>query len=802
MESSLSLEETNKIRISLGLKPLVDDGAPADVTEKTAEDNFADVREKERAAKRTSELKAKLDKKKNQRELNRRLVGTTLGDEDGGDDARNWVKRSKKKEKELAKKRQQDLDNMDQMHLAEYSEKDLAGLKVSHDLSVLEDGENRILTLKDSRILDNEEDELQNVDMAEVERDKRRNELKKARKDYTGFDDDEFGPNAVAGVRRGVLMKYDEDIDGPTESNFRLGAPAPKSAAALAEEVRAAEMVNKTLLTIDYAKNQESSDYLQEGDVGFKKPKTKKKRSTRKHEPELVDASSAPAAPSSSMDVDEKPVIPNMDSNFVDDDDLQSVLAMARRRKLKKPKVATADEIAAKIAQDRQAEAEAEASAPAVSSEAKPGVLEFDDTSEFVRSITYDPTAAVKKEPIVVTINTKPTADDDSDDEMQDGDQALREMDAGVRVKEEEEDSDLEMGEEATEAMLSAIEDAIKQSEAANGGDVKPKIGTSSQQTVGRGMAAALNILRQQGLLQGASAEVRDREQTQKDKDTWLADYRHRQAQRELDRLRSKGGQSKDQVQREWENKQREQAEARDTMELFANYRPDVEIKYHDEDGRVLTTKEAWKALSHKFHGKGSGRAKLEKRLKKIEEERKREAMGSGDTPLSMQAAFQIRQERAGQAHMILSVGNRGAVPQATEFLDAPITKKDKGKNKKKDVTKKEAVSDITGFTANSLPILGADTIIPSRPSPYPSGASGAVISGEPTAASSPAPMRSGFTRIGSTTAGDASAPGSGSGTPVLAEERSKIQIGFAPMSAAKRKAVDQPLGSPPPKRR
>lgn len=33
---------------------------------------------------------------------------------------------------------------------------DLEGLKVSHDLSQLEDGESHILTLKDSRILDGE----------------------------------------------------------------------------------------------------------------------------------------------------------------------------------------------------------------------------------------------------------------------------------------------------------------------------------------------------------------------------------------------------------------------------------------------------------------------------------------------------------------------------------------------------------------------------------------------------------------------------------------------------------------------
>ena len=48
MEESISLEETNKIRISLGLKPLSatkDDSA--DSQEKQAEDNFAKKKEQE-----------------------------------------------------------------------------------------------------------------------------------------------------------------------------------------------------------------------------------------------------------------------------------------------------------------------------------------------------------------------------------------------------------------------------------------------------------------------------------------------------------------------------------------------------------------------------------------------------------------------------------------------------------------------------------------------------------------------------------------------------------------------------------
>ena len=60
------------------------------------------------------------------------------------------------------------------------------------------------------------EDELQNVDMAESERDKERNELKTKRKGYTGYDDDEFAGGAD-GLKRSVLAKYDEELNGPQE---------------------------------------------------------------------------------------------------------------------------------------------------------------------------------------------------------------------------------------------------------------------------------------------------------------------------------------------------------------------------------------------------------------------------------------------------------------------------------------------------------------------------------------------------------------------------------------------------------
>lgn len=50
-------------------------------------------------------------------------------------------------------------------------------------------------------------------------------------------------------------------------------------------------------------------------------------------------------------------------------------------------------------------------------------------------------------------------------------------------------------------------------------------------------------------------------------------------------------------------------------------YKPDVKITYTDDKGRMLDQKEAFRYLSHRFHGKGSGKKKTEKRIQKFQEE-------------------------------------------------------------------------------------------------------------------------------------------------------------------------------------
>ena len=45
-------------------------------------------------------------------------------------------------------------------------------------------------------------------------------------------------------------------------------------------------------------------------------------------------------------------------------------------------------------------------------------------------------------------------------------------------------------------------------------------------------------------------------------------------------------------------------------------------LEYVDDSGREMSQKEAFRYLSHKFHGKGSGKIKTEKRQRKIAEDK------------------------------------------------------------------------------------------------------------------------------------------------------------------------------------
>ncbi|XP_062604721.1 U4/U6.U5 tri-snRNP-associated protein 1-like, partial [Saccostrea cucullata] len=240
---SLSIEETNRIRAKLGLKPL-DVGSEKKQTDEgfliTKEGDVHKPAMSLTEKKETEKLKERIQKMKDKRKIKDQLGKVkTLGESDSEDDTTAWVKKSrqKQKEKELAEKRAKQLMELDEAfgledivkeefkdNKKEYTSKDLRGLKVEHSVDRFKDGQSIILTLQDKGVLDEDEgDTLVNVNLVDDEKAEKNVELKKKKPDYNPYDTgdvDEFGMFKP----KNVLDKYDEEIEGVRREKFELGS--------------------------------------------------------------------------------------------------------------------------------------------------------------------------------------------------------------------------------------------------------------------------------------------------------------------------------------------------------------------------------------------------------------------------------------------------------------------------------------------------------------------------------------------------------------------------------------------------
>lgn len=432
---------------------------------------------------------------------------------------------------------------------------------------------------------------------------------------------------------------------------------------------------------------------------------------------------------------------------MVDDDSLQSALARQRREKSRKNAAAIkrlADEQTQAAASGTNspmtADADGEGDIVVKQEEEKEdedeGGLIFDDTSEFVRNISK-PSAAVppppRSQPVSQSVAPGPSSVASVSIEARDGGDGAMEVDS-VPVT-------AVVKEESPEATVK-VED-----------DGQGYGGTSSEVYVSGGLSDTLRLMRQQGLVKERTEEERQRDEAYRMQQEFAARRRLDEidVQQQIQARRAqgqagntKGGMNAAQRQREMENKQRERDLAYREQELMKHYNPNVNIQYRDEFGREMNSKEAWKHLSHRFHGKGSGTKKQEKRLQKIEDERKQERMNSGDTPLSTNAAFQARQERLGSATMILSVGNKATAPGLENFQTSTsgveMTKQPKAGSSKRPGG---------GQDFNLTPTLGSTA----------SGSATPTVEG--SAAS--APKKAGFRRVGKREAEEAPSPASDS---------------------------------------
>lgn len=206
----LSVEETNKLREKLGLAPLRTN------TNKEVHKPAENTGEKEESLQRIQQAKLR----RQVEDGAARVFGTsTLGLNDQSDvnkkddeEALSWAERMRKQKTTSAKKSKKKKGVQPKDQKLDYGETDLEGMQVRNNMTGLEAGEEAVLTLADAPILETktfvsnkvvglneEEDALENVGLTEQE--KQRDGLRKKRMlemgmgragGYAGFDDDEF----------------------------------------------------------------------------------------------------------------------------------------------------------------------------------------------------------------------------------------------------------------------------------------------------------------------------------------------------------------------------------------------------------------------------------------------------------------------------------------------------------------------------------------------------------------------------------------------------------------------------------
>lgn len=643
--ADLSIDEANKIRLSMGLpalpggsvstaqdglvfKPAKEnddsDDEPAstiDTRQAAAHDNWLKLNAEQEAKKKREERAAAIKRERERAARTAILEGKGLADDDNADDDMAWLKGSKKRQKKIlkAEQMQKELEERERQarEAMQYTENDLAGVKVGHEVDQFDDGEDQILVLKDTAVDADDDDELEAVALKERERLQERLDSKKRKRAYDPNDED--GKNSI-------LAQYDEEIEGKKGKAFTLDGKGRTVEDVHAAATKAAQP-KRVAISLDLLQDDApANDYLDPSEIKMKKPKKKKskkaKRERIEEDEEMMTASAEQPADDMELDGVEtavpKPKNKSVfDESFIDDDDLQANLAAQRRKALRKRNRMRPEDIARQLRE--------EASAPQT-----PDVLEttedgdgdglvIDETTEFVQNLGAH-----------------------ADDEQEEARRRRRKsshVSEGIKTEHPaDEDGDINMNQSYAEA--AEAEDVRERSESRAKSVENLDTGLEAEKTVDGGMGATLALLRQRGLV-AAETDASTRNALYRDRQKFLADKqraeadaeRARKMARERERNSARWNTMTPREREDWARKQNTNAdvsESRKLAEIFnKEYKPNVELSYVDEHGRQMNQKEAFKQLSHQFHGKGSGNTKTKKHLDKVAQEKKKMAESS-----------------------------------------------------------------------------------------------------------------------------------------------------------------------------
>ncbi|XP_062523165.1 U4/U6.U5 tri-snRNP-associated protein 1-like isoform X2 [Corticium candelabrum] len=618
--------------------------------------NIGEKREQE-------EVKRKLAEMQEKRKIREKLSKVkSLGegdDEKENESAASWIEKSRRiqRERELAAKREQmmremdeDVDRENDSDMAkearpEYSLRDLAGLTVEHSRDTFLEGKAVVLTLKDADVLDEERgDVLYNINLLDNEKAAKNVELKKLKPSYNPYTDDEVDEFGVLKEKK-ILEKYDEEIDGEKATSFTLGNYGRVSTEDIEEEKRIRESLSLKGESLQHSTGRLASEYYTHEElVQFKKPKKKRKvmRKSLKVD-DLVPLEETGKDHGSRQKVSDskgsehkkgkrhvaikQEQNESIEESYMEVDDgfgdveedeaeveLQKALQRARRVK-SSGKIGGVERVGEMLSKSSEVKQQNETSQPT-----EQGKIVLSSIAEFCRTV---------------------------------GEKSQDVPERVVSVKhdhqsESEEDMQFEAAEPADES-----------------DDDEERRGFEAEPSIGASITAALQMAMRKGMLDSGTTERKyDKKMEFVDRDKaknvfvestsepGIYGESTRDSRRDRDRERDRD-RDRDLYSRDRYDSSHSQSSSKE------EYKPKVELKYINEKGETMDEKEAFRYLSHKFHGKKPGKSKTEKRVKKKLDDEALKKMHSTDTPLNTVAMMHEKQRQAGSAFLVLSGGAR-----------------------------------------------------------------------------------------------------------------------------------------------
>lgn len=582
----------------------------------------------------TVELEERISKMKEER-LKKKSEGSL--------EVLSWVSKSRKlEEKRNAEKEKalqlskifEEQDNISQGESedessAQHTAKDLAGVKILHGLDKVVEGGAVVLTLKDQSILadgdiNQEVDMLENVEIGEQ---KRRTEAYGAAKKKAGTYVDKF--NDEPGSEKKMLPQYDDPTvdEGVTlDARGRFSGEAEKKLEELRRRIDGVSTKNQ-FEDLNVSNTISSDYYTHEEMLQFKKPK--KKKSLRKKNKLDLDALEAEAI-AAGLGVG--------DLGSRNDGKRQALREEQERSEAEKRSNAYQSAYAKADEASKALRVEKNLTTPMEEDETP---VFGDDDDDLRKSLERARKLALRKQeegasgPQSIALlasstgnnttaeNEKPTSGEsqenkvvftemeefvwglqlDEESHKPDGEDVFMEEDVPQRAPSQEpKEEDGGWAELKDAGMDETSADQDKE-------EVVPDE-TIHEVAVGKGLSGALQLLKERGTL--------------KESIEWGG--------RNMDKKKSK------------------------LVGIYENDgQKEIRIERTDEYGRILTPKEAFRLLSHKFHGKGPGKMKQEKRMRQYQEELKVKQMKNADTPSLSVERMRDAQAQLKTPYLVLS---------------------------------------------------------------------------------------------------------------------------------------------------